>query len=154
LLKESCKGRPRSRELQEDRLGVVPAVEALEGRELTEFFSRYQKIVCRNGGADVSRSDIRPFDNDSVLVIIGRNEHASVVVKPSDDTVHELDATREPPPWLEAPLPTIWHWILWVDYRLQRSGLAGEGPSWRRLDALLAEDETVVQTVVKTTRSW
>jgi hypothetical protein len=85
-------------------------------KALREVLSRYQKIECLTGGADISRKEIRLLHDHSGLMIIGYNERASVVVKPSEDTVYEFDAKRQAPPWLEAPIQTIWHWIPWVDF--------------------------------------
>ena len=96
--------------------------------ELRDVLGRYQKIECRTGDANISRGDIRPFDDRGDRMIIGRNEHASVVVKPSEDTVYEFNAKGQAPPWLHAPLQTIWHWILWVDFVNDADPTSSVGP--------------------------
>ena len=84
--------------------------------ELQALLGRYELIECQTGDARISRSQIRPVAGDAEFTAIGSNENATVVVRPGEDTIYELDAKGNAPPWLAAPLPSLWHWILWTHF--------------------------------------
>ena len=96
--------------------------------ELRAVFGRYQMIHSAIGGGRLSWSEIHPSDAKTGFTAIGSNETATVAARPSEDRIYEFDAEGNPPPWLEAPLPSLWHWILWTDYvnRADATGIAPE----------------------------
>ena len=96
--------------------------------ELRAVLGRYQMIHSALGGGRLSWSQIRPLAANTGFTAIGSNETATVAARPSEDRIYEFDAEGNPPPYLSAPLPSLWHWIVWTDYvnRADATGIAPE----------------------------
>src|SRR5262245_17531658 len=84
--------------------------------ELYALLSEYELVACRIGDAQISWSEVRPLAGHAGFTAIGRNENATVAVRSTEDTIFEFDSEGNFPPWLAAPLPSPWCWILWTHY--------------------------------------
>jgi hypothetical protein len=84
--------------------------------ELAALLSNRELIACGIGDAQISWSAIRPLAGRTGFTEIGHNESAKVAVRRDEDRVFEFDSEGNLARWLAAPLPSLWHWILWTHF--------------------------------------
>ncbi len=80
---------------------------------LRQFFDEYR--VVESNAMSVASEEMSAWARDADFVRVGFDlEHADVVVHRREDTVYVVEDDGRAVPNLENPLPTIWHYLVYV----------------------------------------
>ena len=96
-------------------IGAVTSAQVSQplGKELREFFDRFESVTALRGETTLSRNAVAPSSLRSGFFRLGTDsEFAEIVARPEEDSVFLIDGTEsnDPPP--QNGYPSIYHFLL------------------------------------------